>query len=475
MIFAIAKQEITGALRDRRITGFLVILFLLLCLSVYISQVKYSQMAAYRYQAQKENREKWLLQNAKHPHMAAHFGNFAFKPVTPLNWIDYGVDNYTGTYVYMEPHRQNDFVFTPAQEQNASIRFGELSPSLILQVFVPLLIIFMCFAAITKERENTVLKLLVAQGISLQHLIAGKLLGYFTIVLVLLIPLLAGTFLTGFTINDGIQDMSDVLNRLALLFLFYLLYFFILTSFTVWISAIMRTSRASMLLSLSLWILWVVVIPKVSANLGADNHPLLSNEAFAVAIKDDIKKGIDGHNPDVERKQQLIAATLKQYGVDTVSKLPVNIDGIIMQKAEEYSSVVYDKHFEGVQEMIKKQNEPGRLASFIDPYLAIRNISMSLSLTDVFSHIHFQKAAEQYRRDFVQFMNDDMALHPKSSNWDEYKIDGDTYSQITPFTYQPPLVNISLRQVRIEWVALLAGLLFLLLLIRFTATKIPVV
>lgn len=475
MIFTIAQQEIVGAFRDKRIISFLAIIFLLLCLSIYISYVKYSQIASYRNMAQKENREKWLHQDPKHPHMAAHFGNFAFKPVTALSWIDYGVDNYAGTYVYMEPHRQNDFMFTPAQEQNASIRFGELSPSLILQVFVPLLIIFMCFAALSKERENGVLKLLIAQGVPMQTLVMGKIAGYFIIILLLMIPLLTGTLLFGSQFNNIVQNKADITNRFLLLLLFYIVYFFILISLTVWISALFRTSRASMLFSLGLWILWVVVIPKVSANLGADRHPLPSNEAFTTAVRDDIKKGIDGHNPDEERKKKLIAATLKQYGVDTVTKLPVNIEGIIMQKAEEYSSIVYDKHFGKVQHILKQQNHPASLCSFIDPYLAIRNISMSLSLTDVFSHVHFQKVAEQYRRDYVEFMNENMTLYSKPDSWDKYKISQATYSMVKPFQYRSLLLTDSLMQVRTEWIALFVALIFLLLLITLSVPKISLV
>jgi ABC-2 type transport system permease protein len=463
-IVTIAQNEIKGALRDKRVTVFFSVILLLVSLSVYLSYVKYSQLNHYRQQAAGEKRYQWLHQDPKHPHMAAHFGNFAFKPVTPLNWIDYGVDNYTGTYVYMEPHHQNDFVFTPAMEMNASIRLGELSPALIFQLFVPLLIIFMCFATITKERENGVLKLLYAQGIPIRQLVMGKILGYYSMICCLLLPLLVCMiFSTGST------------GRFALLILFYGVYFFIITSLSVLVSAIVKSSRASLMVLLGGGICFAILIPRITANIGADLYTLPSREAFYAAIALDIKKGINGHDPDEARKKEVIAATLRAYHVDSLSMLPVNIEGIFLQKGEEYSSMVYDIHFGEVQNTISRQNGLIGMSSFINPWLAIRSISMALSFTDPESHIHFQKSSEDYRRKFVQYMNENMTLHSKADSWATYKVNYTTYSSAPVFNYTSPSLSWSLKNVQREVLALLVWLIVLVAGIKLFVHKIPVV
>ncbi|HEX6431698.1 MAG TPA: DUF3526 domain-containing protein [Niastella sp.] len=463
-IIAIAQNEIKGALRDKRIVLFFAIIFLLVSLSVYSSYVKYSQLKHYREHAANEKRHQWLQQDPKHPHMAAHFGNFAFKPVTPLNWVDYGVDNYTGTYVYMEPHHQNDFVFTPAMEMNASIRLGELSPALILQIFVPLLIIFMCFAALTKERENGVLKLLNAQGISMQKLVMGKITGYYTIVCCLLLPMLiCMIFSNGFA------------GRVALLILFYAVYFYIITSLAVLTSAFVKTTRASMLVLLGGGICFAILIPRIAANIGADLYTLPSQETFTAAIAQDIKKGINGHNPDGARKKAVIAETLKEYHVDSLSMLPVNIEGIFLQKGEEYSSMVYDVHYGEVQKTISRQNALTGLGSFIDPLLAIRSISMTLALTDPESHIHFQKSAEDYRRRFVQYMNENMTVHSKTDSWATYKVGHTAYAGVPVFAYTSPSLSWSLKNIQHEMLALLVWVIVLVFGLNLFLHKISVV
>lgn len=475
MIFQIAKQEIIYTLRDRRFILLLLLIILLLGVSVYVSHVKYQQLESYRSEAAVKKREEWLKQDPKHPHVAAHFGNFAFKPVTPLNWIDYGVDSYTGSYVYMEPHRQNDFVFTSAQEQNASIRFGELSPALILQVFVPMLIIFLCFSSITREKENGTLKVLNAQGITMRQLITGKILGYFTILLTTIVPLLLAILLWGKSKSTAVISSGEVLSRFVLIIGAYFLYFLSFISLIVLVSALGKTSRSAMLFSLALWILLIVFIPKVTANISADLHPLPSNEAFAAAIRDDIKNGIDGHNPDEKRLTALQDSLIKKYGVDSLSQLPVNYEGIVMEAAEDYSSIVYDKQFGSVQQTLGAQNRLSSVTSWVNPYMAIQNISMSLSLTDPYSHINFQKAAENYRRDFVQSMNEDMALNSRPGQFATYKISNDTYKKVPDFSYRSNSLKTSLAQVSTELAALILIVVLLVATIYFLSNKIPVI
>ena len=63
------------------------------------------------------------------------------------------VDPYTGTSVWLEAHRQNDFLLRPAQDATAAQRIGVLTAAQVLQHLVPLLIILLTFGAFAGERE----------------------------------------------------------------------------------------------------------------------------------------------------------------------------------------------------------------------------------------------------------------------------------------------------------------------------------
>ena len=56
-------------------------------------------------------------------------------------------------------------------------------------------------------------------------------------------------------------------------------------------------------------------------------------------------QGIDGHNPYDKRREALKNKYLSDYQVDSLSQLPINFDGIVMQADEEYGNLVWDKHF----------------------------------------------------------------------------------------------------------------------------------
>jgi hypothetical protein len=81
------------------------------------------------------------------------------------------------TSVFLEAHRQNTANFSEANHSGGMLRFGELSPALVLQLLVPLAIFFLGFAAITGERLSGTLPMLLAQGVTWRELIAGKTLG----------------------------------------------------------------------------------------------------------------------------------------------------------------------------------------------------------------------------------------------------------------------------------------------------------
>ena len=160
--------------------------------------------------AQEERRAEWLDQGNKHPHIAAHYGTFVFKQKTLLSLFDFGLDTYTGTSVYLEAHYPHEFMFRPVQGYGNMIRFGELSAALVLQLLLPLLIIFITFQTFTKEKETGTFKLLISQGVSIRSIYLGKLLAYFLIISIIIIPFFMGLYILGInqTTNSVISDMG---------------------------------------------------------------------------------------------------------------------------------------------------------------------------------------------------------------------------------------------------------------------------
>ncbi|MXY30264.1 MAG: hypothetical protein F4Y48_03535, partial [Gammaproteobacteria bacterium] len=139
----IVRKEFTDVLRDGRFRWCSVLVGALLLVSLGHGWVQARNAQQEHAAAQATARDHWESQGEKNPHSAAHYGIYAFKPRLALSFVDEGVDPYTGTSVWLEAHRQNDFLLRPAQDATAPQRIGALTAAQVLQHLVPLLIILL--------------------------------------------------------------------------------------------------------------------------------------------------------------------------------------------------------------------------------------------------------------------------------------------------------------------------------------------
>lgn len=464
MIRTIAIQELKTVLREPRYKVMVAALCLLLGISIITQYQSVTKLNNERAAAQQANREAWLKQSPKNPHSGAHYGNFAFRLKTPLSLFDGGLDTYTGTYVFMEPHKQDDFKFSPAEDSTSLIRFGELTPAFILQTVLPLLILFLCFSAVTKEREDGTLKMLVSQGLNLPQVVAGKALGYWVAIAVP-VTLLSVICLTAMPRN-GIGG-GNLLAQSILLVAIYILYTAFITVVCVVVSAWSNTGRAALMKLLCFWLIACIILPKVCSNVGSTLYKTPSQQEFAEQVKADEKNGLNGHDPSDKRREGLLQATLKKYGVDTVTKLPVNFDAIAMMESEKYTTNVYRKRIAQVQDIFQKQAGISHAAAFINPFQSVQYLSTALCGTDYAHFSHFQKQAEDYRLYFVNAMNGFMATHTKSGDW-KTKFGPDTYKIVTPFTYKEASLGWTLKEAILFFVAFLLWTIWCTLLVLRT-------
>ena len=469
----IINKEIRAAVRNRQVLFFgLVVVGLLLAASA-AGYVSFAGQRAQMAQAQAQRRAEWLGQGEKHPHMATHYGTFVFKPKNGLSFFDYGLEAYTGTSVYLEAHYQHEFMFRPAQDHSALIRFGELSGALVLQVLLPLLIIFLCFGAFTYEKESGTLRLALSQGVSRRQLAWGKVLAYYGIVLVLLVPTLA-LALGGAFWQAGLPWTGDLARRLALLAGGYAAYFFGFVCLGVLISAWARSSRNALLALLTVWITFVIVLPKTAAALGDNLYTLPSMQAYQQGISRDVDNGLPGDTTKAGRTAQLKRATLARYGVDSEQQLPLNFDWVAAQDGEDYLDKVQTLHRDSLRQILERQNRLSSYASFFDPYLAIRNLSMALTGTDLYASLDFQRQAGSYRLGLMRILHADAAQNSKYGQFYEYHPGRALWTSVPDFAYELPAVGPALQYYGAEIGALLLWVLLLPLALHLSVNRFPV-
>jgi ABC-2 type transport system permease protein len=296
---------------------------------------------------------------------------------------------------------------------------------------------FLTFNIFSKEREEGTLRLVHVQGVSLRQLFFGKALSTYLMVLLIFVPMI----LLAFLLLDQRSTALDpgVNTKFFVLALGYAVYFLVFVLLSVLVSGFARTSSVALLTLLGLWIVSCIILPKATTNLAAKVYPTPSQFDFRKTIKTKVKNGIDGHNPSDVRLASLKQQVLDQYGVQSIEELPVNWSGIAMQAGEEYTDQVYDEEFSRVEQVFYRQNRLSEWSGFINPYMAIRNLSMALAGTDFQHHVAFARAAENYRRGFVKKMNKDMEVnHKPGIAYSDYKLDKEMWASIEPFRYELP-------------------------------------
>lgn len=401
----LAKQVWTNTINRAGTKGLMILINLLLFISLSVGYLNLSQHQNLVYGFEKEVRDQWENSPDKHPHRMAHYGYLVFREKFPLAFFDFGMDSYLGNVIFLEAHKQNTVNFSEANLSNGLLRFGEISAGVISQILIPLLVFFWGYDLISRDREQGTLKILFTQGVQGLDLIWGRTLGLFSLILAtIVLPFTLGFMLLFYQENQDLLGQSIV--HYFIMTLGYLLYFLVLCLLAVCVSGISHSSKSSLTALIGCWILFTLVIPKISQVIGQAWYPTPSKIEFDSSVEAELVKQGDSHNPNDPHYSALKDSLLRVHGVDSVQQLPFNYSGFVMREGERLSTETYLYHQRKVVELFKHQQKIVRNAAWIDPFLAIKNLSMGMSGTDYMMYLNFQNQAEAYRYLLAQTMNE---------------------------------------------------------------------
>ncbi len=461
MIFYIIKKELKEIFRDGRFRISAGIVLLLAIIAFFITFKQYKNTTLQYDEAKKSERRVWESQGEKNPHSAAHYGNYVFKPKSPLSLIDQGVDKYTGISVFLEAHSRNEAGYSDAADQTALSRFGELTPDFILLYIIPLILILIGYNTFSKEIEGNTSFILKSQGVTGWKLVIGKWLAVLipSVTITTILFVTAGIVLSNMD-NYGLFEWKEI----CFLYLVYLLYYLIFTNIVLFISSLVKKSGISLVINLVFWVLACFVAPKVASDLADTRYPYPTHQEFNEQIAEENKKGLDGHDPWSDKAQQLKAEMLKKHKVDSLHKLPFNFNAYLMQKSEEHQAEVFAKHYSILKQQAKKQDDVYKSLASISPFLPTRFLSMAIANTDYQSHWDFSEAAEEYRVDVQRFLN---GTTEKNSKYGErYVAPADTWKKLKEFEYVSPTFkevfkqNTSIFLILVLWFVISSIVLF---------------
>jgi ABC-2 type transport system permease protein len=394
----VARAELRRLLRERGVAFALGIVLLLAVVSLLVTVQRNAaanaQQAAHAAAADQD----WRVQPDRHPHRVVHFGDFVFKPSSPLASIDWGVESHAGRSIFLEGHRQNTANFNEAGQGGALLRFGQLTPATIVLQLLPLVLIFVGFSAVASERQSGALQMLIVGGAHGRAVVAGKTAALSLFALAALVPLLPALVWIGIA-------APEQLARGALLFAVYALYLVVCCGLVIAVSSIARSAYAALLALLCAWVMACVVLPRAAPTLAGFAYPAPTRIESEMRAEAALKKIGDSHNPDDPYFAEFRARTLARYGVQRVEDMPVNYGGLLMIEGERLTSEIHAREVAALHARHAEQNRMVDALAWLAPPLAAAVASRSLAGTDADHHRRFTDAAERRRYQMVQALN----------------------------------------------------------------------
>ncbi|MBN45103.1 MULTISPECIES: ABC transporter permease [unclassified Methylophaga] len=436
-IVEIARHELITQWRSQTLKILLPLLLVLTALIAFSHWQQQEDFIEAQTIWQQQNDAEWEAQPDRHPHRAAHYGTMVFRIISPLSFIDSGVNPFVGNALFLEAHRQNSSSFKQYVSSTAYMGLGYLSGATIILVIWPLVLIALAFNSVSGERGHGTLRQLVSQGISVRQLLFGKTLAYSLISLIFLLVIFS--IAIGFMLLSHVHG-SDVL-RMGLMFVLYLFYCLLWTITVVLFSNWCRTNQQSLSALLLFWLLTVIVMPKMANSVAEMQYPMPDRAVFDIQTAQEIAKVGDSHNPDDPHFTEFREKVLAEYGVSRVEDLPVNWRGVVMQEGERITSEVFTQQYENLMQIAEQQNELVRQVALFSPYLLANNLSSIVAATNADSFLHYENAAEQYRFNFITQLNQLHAEEIDLENDREQKVSHDHWSKLGQFDYHGPMLQ----------------------------------
>ncbi len=462
MILHIARNELRCTLRDGRFHAAAGLIAAVLVAALLAMSSSRADAARERSAARSTTREMWLGQAPSNPHSAAHYGTYAYKPVTRLSAFDTGVEPFAGVVTHLEAHTRSEFSNRPARDSAVIGRLGESGPAFLLYALLPLLAIFLAHGAVAGEREQGLFTQSLALGATPRVWMIGKFFGAAAALFTVAVP--GYGICLAFAANvPGEESKAEFAQRALVLGGLLAVFLGIVLALATAATARLRSTRLSLGLLLVAWAFGTFVAPRALNEYADARWPTPSADALEQAANKLYSQGVDGHDPRNERTEKLEAEILAQYGVEKREELPINIGGVIMQAGEEYQARAYHHVFDEMWLAWRAQNRVRDFAAFVWPFAAMRRASMALSGTDLEHHLDFALSAEAHRGELVAAMNGALAKN-KMPKGQEYQAGRELWETVPDFAYARPTTKSALEHANLGliflalWSALAIGL-----------------
>jgi ABC-type transport system involved in multi-copper enzyme maturation permease subunit len=410
MILLVARKDfLTNLLSARFVIGFLLCL-VLIPFSILINVSRFREQTA-QYRIDHDAAEKAVHEVRVYSKLRPEI----VLPPEPLSVFGKGLSDQVGNRIKI---RLGDKPMMAAGKTAAgdnpflasflSVDFVDIAA-----IIFSLLALIFSYDAFTREKEDGTLKLEMSNSLSRSACLAGKVLG----ILFTLLPVLVFSFLLGSVLvllSRHVSFSAVEWGRIALLFAASLLYLAVFVFAGLLVSARSKSSVTSLVVCLFLWVLFVFLVPTLSANFAESFARVESRDNLDRVLADldrqrseDISQGFKARG-----LPQGFSCWWCSNGDDGYMETYGNSDSefeVFRDKAvvsEPIRLEYADKRWASQKAYLDSLNRQARLArglSFVSPTGLFRAIASAVCATDSESHQDRMDRTRRYREIFINY------------------------------------------------------------------------
>ena len=437
MLRDIIKKEILDNITSPKFVFTFLLCAVLILLSVYTGVTNYG--------AEKKEYTAAVALNKKNMESQPNYTSLAGigikinKPPQVLGTIVTGIEEDVGRVAPVNIAADPNLVESKYGSNPVFAVFGALDLMFIVKIVLSLFAILFTYDAIVGEKEKGTLKLALSNDVPRDRLILGKAIGgYISLLMPLLIPLVLSLIILVVAPNLALSGQDW--GRLLLIFMMFFLYLSVFFSLGLFVSARTSRSATSFLVLLFLWVVFVMVIPKVAVITAGQVRPIPSvheitakKDAFLQQVQTEGQKGMQDWarknaaeaSKDVKAYQEKFRQFIQDYQQELTSKI-------------DESNAALERDYQ--LRKTAQQNLAVNL-SRVSPASALTFGSMTLARTGVDEYDRFLAAARNFKPIYTKWINSKLGQSINFQTGEQMKIKVDDMPQ---FSIEPESLGKSL-------------------------------
>jgi len=398
------RLEIMESFTGARFIIVFVMSSLLILSSIFSGYLKYDE--ARRWQSAAVAANKSALEDQGSWRKMKNLGSKATRAPNRLSVLIRGIDGAVGKSAYATPSAQ--LVLRDSRDELNPIYalLNELDLGFIIRVVLSLFAMLFSFNAISGEREQGTLKMIVSNSVNRFSILIGKLLGNLLVIsLSLVIPALIGllivelAFGVSFTGEEWARILLILVNGIVYLMLFYCI--------GLLVSAVTRRSIVSFTICLLVWVVVVAIVPNMAVEASRVSTEMRTMEQLEREVaqlrherwKNEINLLEAYVNPELERQKG------GTYDSDKLSEFSRKARQEALQSYQDKEKALIREY----QRELKNRTDVGLTYALISPTSCFNIASMQLAGTDAELRFRFTDMLEEYRRQFQEYADEKIA------------------------------------------------------------------